>query len=171
MGRPVKHTIIEFSNVRYYQKPSGYYKSDYRKHGGRYLHRMVWEHSNGPIPEKCCVHHINGDKSDNHIENLGIYSLSGHAQYHVEQNFREIPEKMGRGILAAREVAKEWHRSPEGRKWHSEHGRKTWEGRKKESFACVVCGKEYWTYRVTRKRGFCSMACQQRNRRAEGKKG
>ena len=34
------------------------------------LHRKIWEHHNGLLPVNIDVHHINGDKTDNRIENL-----------------------------------------------------------------------------------------------------
>jgi hypothetical protein len=33
-------------------------------------HRLVWEFHNGPIPEGWHIHHKNGNRSDNRIENL-----------------------------------------------------------------------------------------------------
>ena len=40
----------------------------------RYLHRLVWEHFNGPIPTDKQIDHINGVRTDNRIENLRIVS-------------------------------------------------------------------------------------------------
>ena len=36
------------------------------------VHRIVWEMSNGPIPERMVVDHINGDPSDNRLQNLRL---------------------------------------------------------------------------------------------------
>jgi hypothetical protein len=50
-------------------------------------HRAVWIDYYGVIPEGVVVHHKNGDKSDNRIENLelfdgnGIYRHECHADY------------------------------------------------------------------------------------------
>jgi hypothetical protein len=35
-----------------------------------YVHRVIWEHCNGPIPKGMHIDHINGIKSDNRIVNL-----------------------------------------------------------------------------------------------------
>ena len=40
----------------------------------QYEHRYVWEQHNGKIPPKMQIHHINGNKHDNRIENLSMIS-------------------------------------------------------------------------------------------------
>lgn len=47
-------------------------------------HRLVVEESIGRrLDKREVVHHINGDKTDNHIENLEIMSISEHAKFHL----------------------------------------------------------------------------------------
>lgn len=61
--------------------PSPYKK---RKINGKTLlaHRVVWEEHHGPIPEGYHVHHKNGDKRDNRIENLEVLSPQDHSEHH-----------------------------------------------------------------------------------------
>lgn len=54
----------------------GYIKVGLSKNGKvkvHFVHRLVWEAFNGPIPEGMCVNHINEDKTDNRYpENLNL---------------------------------------------------------------------------------------------------
>ena len=49
---------------------------------GKYLHQLVWEETNGTVPEGMCVHHINGDKLDNRLENLTLVDHKQHIHEH-----------------------------------------------------------------------------------------
>lgn len=49
-------------------------------------HRVIWEIYNGPIPEGMIIHHINGDKKDNRIDNLKMVSFIEHMVLHRKAN-------------------------------------------------------------------------------------
>lgn len=44
-------------------------------------HRLVWEQRNGPMPKGWVVHHLNGVKDDNRIENLAAMPRHEHHKY------------------------------------------------------------------------------------------
>lgn len=48
-------------------------------------HRKVWFDHNGKIPDGMVVHHINGDRTDNRIENLEILTCSQHMKKHYAE--------------------------------------------------------------------------------------
>lgn len=167
-----KYEIQEFNGVRYYKKPGGYYKSDYVRHGGRYMHRVVWEFHNGPIPENMVVHHKDHDRSNNDIGNLELLSASEHAKYHMAERTEGDPVWWAAGLDKAREAAARWHRDapndPKKRAIMSAAAKKSWHGREKLEYVCTYCGKTFLRFRGTNKRGYCSPACQTAARVASG---
>lgn len=49
-------------------------------------HRYIWEKHCGKIPEGMMIHHKNGIKEDNRIENLELFSRLEHGHKHKELN-------------------------------------------------------------------------------------
>ncbi|MBP3538682.1 MAG: HNH endonuclease, partial [Oscillospiraceae bacterium] len=48
-------------------------------------HIAVFEKETGiQVPKHCCIHHLNGNKSDNRISNLCLMSRGGHIAFHNE---------------------------------------------------------------------------------------
>jgi hypothetical protein len=45
-------------------------------------HRYIWEQHNGKIPKGKFIHHINGNRMDNRIENLQCVTNSEHTKIH-----------------------------------------------------------------------------------------
>ena len=53
-------------------------------------HRVVWEEANGPIPDGYVVHHMNGVKTDNRLENLlAVPRHQHHSEPHKVIEFYE----------------------------------------------------------------------------------
>lgn len=75
-----------------YIKPDGYWRV-YIRNKAYYLHRLIWLYHYGKFPSKE-LDHINGDKSDNRIENLREVShkdnqswMIGHSLYDRKRRF------------------------------------------------------------------------------------
>lgn len=154
---------IEFDGTTYYQDSRGYYGaggSD-RKRGISWLHRDVWRKHNGEIPEGHHIHHVDGDPSNNDIDNLECLSPKEHASTHGDWGGfkdRAHAEK-------AREAAKEWHASEEGREWHRSHAKDVWKNAEGKQKDCEQCGQEFTHFTAAR---FCSNACKAQHRRESG---
>jgi ribosomal protein L37AE/L43A len=74
-----------FNGKRYCLYADGYFLR-VRKIGGKsrtiLLHRVVWEYHNGSIPDGFDVHHKNGVKTDNRLENLLPLKRGDHLRLH-----------------------------------------------------------------------------------------
>jgi len=74
------------------------------------LHRYIWEQQHGPIPAGLCVHHINGDKKDNRMENLMLVSPAEHNRLHS-------PDRPIWNAGLTRETSPKWNAAMEKRMW------------------------------------------------------
>ena len=76
-----KQTIFGYCSIG----PNGYYKITSNKEGnqGRLLHNLIWENHYGkPIPKGYNIHHLNGNKLDNRIQNLQCVEHRIHTKFH-----------------------------------------------------------------------------------------
>lgn len=157
----ISPTSQEFDGTRYYL--CGFYLM---RRGVR-LHRAVWKAANGAIPKGFHVHHLNGDRFDNRIENLACIRAGDHMALHMTEPARK--EMSRRAVRAAIAVAPAWHRSAEGRQWHRQHYAGAVAARlheRKFPVDCQHCGKSFLTVRPSVK--FCRPACKTANRFASG---
>jgi len=67
-----------------------------------YVHRMVWEEHNGPIPDGMCVVFLDGDPLNCSIENLDLITRAEHARLNQGHLRSCDPELTKTGILVAR---------------------------------------------------------------------
>lgn len=140
-----------------------YYRcGHYFQRKGKRLHLAVWRYHNGEIPRGACIHHIDGDRSNNDIGNLQLMpTISSHGKLHGENwHGRDFPQ-------IACDLAKEWHRSPAGREWHRHHYEAV-KQRLHQTFdaVCLVCGKHFTSGRAGAK--FCCNYHKTRYRRQIG---
>lgn len=84
-------SMWDLTDRRLYETARGYVLVYLPQHpnarnGTIFLHRVVMENELGrPLQEGEIVHHRNGDKSDNHPENLELTTQSAHASLHAEE--------------------------------------------------------------------------------------
>lgn len=76
--------FIVWKDRKFTPDPKGYY----RETSGRrrfYLHRLVWESINGPIPDGHDIHHRDHDRQNNRICNLQCLTGSEHMKLHQSE--------------------------------------------------------------------------------------
>lgn len=166
---------VEFNGVAFYRYPESpvrthrvYYTPGIadRQRGVQALHQEVWKAAHGPIPDGHDIHHSDHDPENNALENLVCLSIAEHRGGHARERGRS--EQQLRHLERIRPLAVEWHRSEEGRLWHSENGRRAWERRESVERTCAYCGRRYecQTNRATDR--FCSNRCTAAERRRSG---
>ena len=150
-----------FNGVNYYLC-GNYYQKD-----GKRLHRVVWEHHNGEIPKGYHVHHKDGNRHNNNISNLELMKAHDHESMHGNSEERKAVGR--KNIEKAREGAIRWHKSAEGRTWHSKHAIQAWEDRKPTEYRCDFCGKPFVSMNISYTGNhFCSNNCKSAFRRKSG---
>ena len=138
------------------QRANRVYFASPRGSGRSLLHRDIYEDGVGPIPDGMVIHHIDHDPFNNDIDNLRPVTRQEHAAEHPEVT-GPTPEHMAR----IRELAKEWHRSEEGRSWHRVHAREVWDNLEPVATgrACEWCGQPVVTLVPGKDPRFCSRRC------------
>lgn len=160
-----KYKAQYFNNIKFIQQgENGYYKNQRLQVS---MHRYVWEYYNGKIPDDCEIHHIDGNKDNNDISNLQCVTVGEHREIHnrlLTDEQREWKRNNMNTVVHAKAI--EWHKSEEGRQWHSKHAKKCAENWKPVNNICIQCGKEFVSKPKSKK--FCSGACSQKYRRDNG---
>ena len=150
-------------------KKTGYWLStSYTKTQPRIrAHSWVWQNHYGKPPKGYHIHHINEDKSDNRIENLELMKGFRHLGYHMVKRMisPEYKQKCQKQMETIRPLTKEWHRSEEGRAWHTFHALRHKFGKgKPQEYECSQCAKKFISSKLSNTR-FCSNACKSKYRR------
>ncbi len=68
------------------------------RNGWAYLHRLVWWAAGYSVAPGYVVHHKNGDKSDNRLENLEVISRADHNRHHNRE--KQVDPTTGRFMKA-----------------------------------------------------------------------
>ena len=88
-----------------------------------YLHNLVWVNFYGkPVPKGYVIHHINGDKTDNRIQNLQCVESRAHTSFHSrgKKKSKETRAKLSeskKGFRHSEETKQKLSRYKQGRKW------------------------------------------------------
>lgn len=127
-------------------------------------HRIIWEQDIGPIPQGFHIHHKDGNKFNNLIQNLECISHAEHMRLHRLEQRNDLSCRMSKNS----EKLHEWHRSEEGRKSLKEKARKEFINRTPRLCVCAECGKEFSSIHTVPTK-FCSNNCMSRERKKSGK--
>lgn len=171
-----RREIVIFNGVRFRRYPDAKDRSSRvyfnpgiadRRRGIESLHREIWKAAHGPIPPGCDIHHRDGNPLNNALDNLECLTEAEHNARHDTGAWGRT--EAGQAHLAAiRPLTVEWHRSPAGRQWHSENGKRVWKTREPVRKSCDQCHAAYDDITRRADSRFCSNACKSEWRRAQG---
>lgn len=114
------------------------------------MHRAMWAHANGPIPDGGVIHHIDHDKSNNDLSNLRLLpDLAAHLREHPEK--WQHPKWLANSTSGAAK----------------ERADRLWRERQPREVTCFECGAVFMSTGMRSK--FCTPTCKQRELRRRRK--
>jgi hypothetical protein len=72
---------IVYDGIQWFLNRRGYYVS-HKGDKTSQLHRYIYEHEYGPIPEGYQIHHIDENTQNNSLDNLKMMTIHDHRSYH-----------------------------------------------------------------------------------------
>lgn len=78
-----KLPFIIFNGNKYTLRNTGYYGRTNKNRS--LLHRDIWKSNHGKIPNGYDIHHIDGNKQNNHINNLEIIKKDTHSKIYTSR--------------------------------------------------------------------------------------
>lgn len=137
----------------FYKQTTGYYllrewDKIHKIYHSILAHRWVWENHFGPIPPNMEIHHKDGNRGNNDINNLEMLSKSDHMRLHSQEDSKKAQLDKVRPL--------QWLKSEEGRKAVSKKGKESWAIREEKEITCEGCGSKAIFKRWAR---FCSKNC------------
>src|SRR3990167_3485277 len=163
-GQDYKSEQIIFNGKKYNRYPLSKKRElrvYYSRTGGKRLHVAIWEKENGNVPVGFQIHHKDKNPLNNNLSNLECLSASEHISSHMQELVKDPQylENLQAHCAEIRPLTKEWHRSEDGRKWHSEHGKESYKHRVLVEKLCANCGMAYQT-KDPKKSKFCGNNCK-----------
>lgn len=159
--------VVIYAGARYRRYPESkhlhlraYFQSSNPRRG--FLHRHKWEDAHGPIPDGYEIHHRDENTLNNEIDNLELVQTTWHRSYHLSK--RSKTEEHKAHLESIRDLATEWHKSDEGREWHSGMAKRAWQKREPVQKTCLCCSGTFDTYFPSRA-NFCGQNCRNRYQR------
>lgn len=160
--------IISYKGANFTRYPDGKSRSERVYYSGRVkfngvstkmrLHVYKYMCELGEIPKGFHVHHIDENPLNNELSNFELLPGGNHISEHVKKRFIENPEWAKVFHEKGIEAATEWHKSDEGRKWHSKQAEKNYKKRVGITKICVQCGNEYTTKHAGESK-YCHQNC------------
>ena len=149
-----KRETRKYFGKTFWKQKDGYWVNNMPIHAQRW----VWINYHAAIPQGMDIHHKDGDKSNNEIDNLEMLNRSDHLKRHwangtfdVEQRRKQLGE------------ARKWLKTPEGRIRQKKDALESWEKRKPIKKICAHCANEFCAFYERAK--FCSDPCTYQFRR------
>lgn len=130
------------------------------------LHRYLYSKAYGKIAKKNYIHHKDGNPLNNDLSNLQEVTPLEHRNLHKSEANRLLTVN---SLALAREAAKIWHKSLDGRLWHSEHAKTTLRKPNPVEKICEFCAIVYTILFPKKSDRCCSLQCQQALTRKEGR--